>query len=59
MVGYKRILNYFGLTVPTTSDGIIVTKDHLEQLPDAYFAYFLNKFDVAKQNERILRNWHR
>lgn len=58
MVGYKRILDYFGLTVPTTANGIIVKKEHLEQLPDAYFTYFLAKMNVAKQNERSLRSWH-
>src|SRR5699024_8792007 len=39
-------------------NGIIVKKEHLEQLPDAYFTYFLAKMNVAKQNERSLRRWH-
>src|SRR5699024_7146424 len=59
MVGYKRILDYLGLTVRTTANGIIVKKDELEQLPDAYFTYFLAIMNVAKQNERSHRSLHR
>lgn len=58
MVGYKRILEYYGVTVETTTDGIIVTKDQLEVLPEAFFSYFLTKYSVAKRNQKYLKSLH-
>ncbi|WP_171046261.1 Cas8a1 family CRISPR/Cas system-associated protein [Lentibacillus cibarius] len=58
MVGYKRILESYGVYVPTTNDGFVVTKEQLKVLPDAFFYYFLNKYSVAKRHEKILNSWH-
>ncbi|MFA1821705.1 Cas8a1 family CRISPR/Cas system-associated protein [Virgibacillus oceani] len=58
MIGYRRILQYYDVDVPTTSDGIVVTKEHLQLLPEAYFQYFLDKYSVAKRHEALLWSWH-
>lgn len=58
MVGYKRILENAGIKVPITTSGIIIKKDHLELLPEAYFNFFIDKYSVARQNKRILSIWH-
>ena len=48
LVGYKKILEDFGETVKTTYDGIIIEKEHLKKLPDAYFSYYLKQYSAAK-----------
>ncbi len=58
LVGYTRILESAGLDVSFTTNGIIVEKEHLEKLSEAYFNFFINKYSVAKQNKRILTGWH-
>ncbi|WP_164668051.1 hypothetical protein [Virgibacillus doumboii] len=58
MVGYKRILESYGVNVPTTNDGLTVTKEQLKILPEAFFDYFLKKYSVAKRHEKVLGNWH-
>ncbi|MFS0612767.1 hypothetical protein [Lederbergia ruris] len=58
MVGYKRILNHYDINVETTSDGIVVTREQLEKLPEAFFSFFLEKYSVANGHERRLRSWH-
>ncbi|MCJ7843507.1 hypothetical protein MUB24_22050 [Lederbergia sp. NSJ-179] len=58
MVGFKRILNHYNVNVETTIDGIVVTRDHLKVLPEAFFSFFLKKYSVAKGHERRLRSWH-
>jgi CRISPR-associated protein Cst1 len=58
MVGYKRILEHVGEKVKTTPVGIIVEKHHLLMFADAFFSYFIDKYSVAKREERILRNQH-
>lgn len=58
MVGYKRILESYGITVETDDFGIVVTKEALQKLPEAYFAYFLEKYSYARSNERTLRGLH-
>ncbi|MFD1361710.1 hypothetical protein [Lentibacillus salinarum] len=58
MVGYKRILESYGVNVPTTHDGFTITKEQLEVLPDAFFDYFLKKYSVANRHEQVLKSWH-
>lgn len=58
MVGYKRILESYGVKVPTTNDGLVVTQEQLEMLPEAFFDYFLEKYSVAKRHDKVLRIWH-
>ena len=59
LVGYKKILEDYGEKVQTTNDGVIVEKRHLELLPDAYFAYYLEQYSVAQREERIIRRLHK
>lgn len=59
LVGYKKILENYGLSVQTTYDGLIVERKHLEQFPDAFFSYYLSKYSVAKREEPRLRGLHR
>src|SRR5699024_3776279 len=58
MGGYKRILESYGVKVPTTNDGLVVTQEQLEMLPEAFFDYFLEKYSVAKRHDKVLRIWH-
>ncbi|SFA87700.1 CRISPR-associated protein Cst1 [Lentibacillus halodurans] len=58
MVGYKRIMESYGVNVPITDDGINIKKEQLKILPDAFFYYFLEKYSVAKRHEKVLRSWH-
>lgn len=58
LVGYKRIMEFYGETIQTTQDGLVVEKQHLQQLPDALFSYFINKYSVAKREEKVLRSYH-
>lgn len=58
MVGYKKIMEKAGVDVPVTTSGIIVKKEHLELLPEAFFNFFIDKYSVAKQNKKILNIWH-
>lgn len=58
MVGYKRILEQSGVLVDTNAQGIVVTKEALDQLPSAFFSFFLKKYSFAKREERVLRTWH-
>lgn len=51
MVGYKKIMEKAGVDVPVTTSGIIVKKEHLELLPEAFFNFFIDKYSVAKQKD--------
>lgn len=59
LVGYKNILDAYGEKVKTTYDGIIVEKQHLEKMADAFFSFYLNEYSVAHREERILRGLHK
>ena len=58
MVGYKRILEHADVPIDTKEQGLIVTREALEKLPEAYFHYFLNKYSLVKRNQSVLRSWH-
>lgn len=58
LVGYKKILESYGEKVQTTHDGIVVDKRHLKILADAFFTYYLNHYNVASQEEQVLRRLH-
>lgn len=59
LVGYKNILDAYGEKVKTTYDGIIVEKQHLEKMADAFFSFYLNEYSVVHREERILRGLHK
>ena len=59
LVGYKKILEHYGLTVQTAYDGLIVEREHLEKFPDAFFSYYLSKYSVAAREEPRLRGLHK
>ena len=59
LVGFKKILDSYGETVKTIHEGIIVEKQHLEALPDAFFSYYLKTYSVAKREESIIRGLHK
>src|SRR5690625_4199148 len=59
MVGYKKILENYGEVVETTHDGILVEKQHLEVIPEAFFQYYLKKYSVAKREEQSIRSLHK
>lgn len=58
LIGYKKILENYGVKVQTTHDGIIVEKRHLEIMADAFFDYYLKVYSVAAREERHLRRLH-
>ena len=58
LIGYKTILENYGVKVKTTYDGIIVEKQHLEIMADAFFDYYLKVYSVASREERYLRRLH-
>src|SRR5699024_2501589 len=58
-VGYKNILDAYGEQVKTSYDGIIVEKQHLEKMADAFFSFYLTEYSVAPREERILRGLHK
>lgn len=58
LVGYKKILEHYGETVQTTSDGIIVEEKHLKALPEAFFSFYLKHYSVANREERSISFYH-
>src|SRR5690625_2872604 len=59
MVGYKKIMENYGEVVKTTHDGIVVEKQHLEIIPEAFFQYYLKKYSVAEREESLIRGLHK
>lgn len=59
LVGFKKIMDNYGLTVKTKYDGIIVERAHLEVFPDAFFQYYLTKYSHANRKEPYIRSLHK
>lgn len=55
MVGYYRILKHAGIKVKVTDEGIVFNPEHLERFEDHYFQFFLDRYSIAKRDERTVR----
>jgi|SRR5690625_2258100 len=59
LVGYKTILEEYGEKIETTYNGLIVEERHLKILVEAFFSYYLDKYSVARREERVLLGLHK
>ncbi|MFJ8526822.1 Cas8a1 family CRISPR/Cas system-associated protein [Bacillus sp. NPDC094106] len=55
LVGYYRILKHAGIKAKITDEGILFDPEHLKNFEQHYFNYFLDRFSVAKRDERNIR----
>lgn len=58
LVGYKKILEKYGVQVSTTEDGLVVEKSHLDKITEAFFQYYFNEYSVAKREEKKAFHLH-
>jgi|SRR5690625_792178 len=59
LVGFKKIMENYGIQVKTTYGGIVVTREHLQNFSDAFFQYYLTKYSHADRKEPYIRYLHR
>nr|MDH3125917.1 type I-B CRISPR-associated protein Cas8b1/Cst1 [Priestia aryabhattai] len=55
LVGYYRILKHAGIKVKLTDEGLLFDQEHLNNFEHYYFQFFLERYSVAKRDERVIR----
>ncbi|MEZ2737408.1 type I-B CRISPR-associated protein Cas8b1/Cst1 [Aneurinibacillus aneurinilyticus] len=55
LVGYYRLLKHAGIKVKLTDEGLLFDPEHLENFEHHYFQFFLDRYSVAKRDERTIR----
>ncbi|MGG1215856.1 type I-B CRISPR-associated protein Cas8b1/Cst1 [Priestia endophytica] len=55
LVGYYRILKNAGIKVRLTDEGLLFDPEQLNNFEHYYFQFFLERYSVAKRDERVIR----